>query len=225
MALFEKSKTVKSRDRNRLISNIQSLYEDAVGYQQLSEHSNENPDIVSLEQVMWSEQHEPEVQKHQEASQKIISQKITGEKITGEKIKGKRANIVDDDENFDRLLFRLMKDMREVSQQPEYSADAEGKTKSSRNPSEPYLDVKEPQVELQPQRQTQATFEHKQAQKPMQLELSPHMRESLAEVVYQQIEGKIRAWIDGNLEQIVEDALRYEPSSSRDSNKDYGSKS
>lgn len=215
MALFEKSKTEKSRDRNRLISNIQSLYEDAVGYQQLSEHSNENPDIVSLEQVMWSEQHGSEVQKHQEASQKI----------TGEKIKGKRANIVDDDENFDRLLFRLMKDMREVSQQPEYSADAEGKTKSSRNSSEPYLDVKEPQVELQPQRQTQATFPYKLAQKPMQLELSPHMRESLAEVVYQQIEGKIRAWIDGNLEQIVEDALRYEPSSSRDSNKDYGSKS
>ena len=43
------------------------------------------------------------------------------------------------------------------------------------------------------------------------------LREPLSELVYQQIEHRIKLWIDRNLEQIVEDALRYEETGSRDS--------
>lgn len=212
MALFEKSKTQQDRKTQRLMTNIRSLYEDALGYSQLSEQFSDTPDVLDLEQVMFTDEVQPE-----DAS-RPDSRKNPADLKTPVRTS---SSLVDDDENFDRLLFRLMKDVREADQR--LPAD---KTPRDvlRNEAEPYLDMSQ-QPARQPQQPASQPRQPYQERQTSSLDLSPYVRDSLRQLVYEQIEERIKLWIDENLEQIVEDALRYAPAGSRDSRKDYDPRS
>ena len=205
MALFEKSKTQQDRKTQRLMTNIRSLYEDALGYSQLSEQYSDTPDVLDLEQVMFTDEVQPEHASRPDGKQKPADLKTPVRTS---------SSLVDDDENFDRLLFRLMKDVREADQR--LPADKAPRD-VLRNEAEPYLDMSQ-----QPASQPQQPHQKHQTSS---LDLSPYVRDSLRQLVYEQIEERIKLWIDENLEQIVEDALRYAPAGSRDSRKDYDPRS
>ena len=202
MALFEILKDTKNRNRAQMIANIRSMYEDALGYQQLAQHDDDKTDILSLEQVMWAD------------DTQNLDTKPQG--LSGGKKSPLPTKLLDDDENFDKLLSRLMKDLKHMPDETRSAQSATIQPQHSRKPNEPYLDAQDrppsaANISDQPL--------SPQTSNSLQLELSPELRHRLQEVVYAQNEDRIKAWIDGNLEQIVEDALRYAPSGSRDSNR------
>ena len=174
--------------------------------------------MLDLEQVMFTDEVQPEHASRPDSRQKPADLKTP--------VRTSSA-LVDDDENFDRLLFRLMKDVREADQH--LPADKAPRD-VLRNVAEPYLDMRmSQQPASQPQqpasRPQQPASQPQQKHQTSSLDLSPYVRDSLRQLVYEQIEERIKLWIDENLEQIVEDALRYAPAGSRDSRKDYDPRS
>ena len=205
MALFEILKDTKNRNRAQMIANIRSMYEDALGYQQLAQQDDDKTDILSLEQVMWAD------------DTQNLDTKPQG--LSGGKKSPLPTKLLDDDENFDKLLSRLMKDLKHMPDDTRSEQSANIQPQHSRKPNEPYLDTQDNPPSAANAPDISEPYLPPQPSNSLQLELSPELRHRLQEVVYAQIEDRIKAWIDGNLEQIVEDALRYAPSGSRDSNR------
>ncbi len=122
---------------------------------------------------------------------------------------------------FDQLLFRLMKDMDRLEGSDKIYPFTQRTASRLRFGGRPETHHKAVRDEpYQPQYRHADNTAARPATQDMPQEkitLPDVIREPLSELVYQQIEHRIKRWIDRNLEQIVEDALRYAETGSRDS--------
>ena len=207
-----------------IFNNIKALYEDALGYELAHKQLSDDQNIISLDQVVWPAEHACP-QPPSEASSKVPS-KPTDTSAPDQHISQHRDKTPeqDTDDEFDRLLFRLMKDMNRLEHPThkihpfrgqsarQESVRASKSSHKKTGKQAPYHSA------LRAGNVAMAETQIVEDLSPTPAEGLPDaIRAPLSELVYQQIEHKIKGWIDRNLEQIVEDALRYEETGSRDS--------
>ena len=203
-----------SSDRTRILNNIKALYEDALGYELVQKQLPEKEQIVSLEQVMWSASNLEDTGTKPDAAL---------ENPPHVSIKDSKAEQEETHDDFDRLLFRLMKDMQRLEHVDNnihpFRTETAHKGKSGlRDVSQSRPSANRPHIPFTRKGSAAPAEQHAIEDMPVRAESLPEaIREPLCELVYQQIEHRIKRWIDRNLEQIVQDALRYEETGSRDS--------
>lgn len=218
---------IQKSDRHTIFSNIKALYEDALDYALLGkpkaekEPANTHQNIISLEEVIWSAS-EAENMSANPVARKNRPSDSTAHNSTSDNTPDASSDKFGHDE-FDQLLFRLMKDMNRLDGSDKiypFRKRSASRPRSDNRPANPAKNAKdEPYIPIY-QHGHMATAEKPEIEDiPQQpaTSLPDVLREPLSELVYQQIEHRIKLWIDRNLEQIVEDALRYEETGSRDS--------
>ena len=112
------SSDIQKSDRHTIFSNIKALYEDTLDYALLGkpkaekEHANTYQNIISLEEVIWSET-EAENMSANPVARKNRQFDGTAHDSTFDNTPDVSSDKFGHDE-FDQLLFRLMKDMNRL---------------------------------------------------------------------------------------------------------------
>lgn len=230
---------VRDRDEFSILSEIEALHSDAMQQSRPQNTSfpkagsERSPDtqpaqpkaiseVVSLEDILWSSDASDTLDAHQAEA---VAQ---GKKS--------RSRLPESDAEFDRLLFKLMKDVNPGVPDKPHVRSAVFERKSELKKSGPVFDFSGASQQ-QPRQSPAAADGHEndhqadhteeqpsphhisQTGQPQQfsITLSNEMRAELSQFVYGLIEARLKGWVDRNIEQIVQDALRYSQTDSTDS--------
>lgn len=229
---------VRDRDEFSILSEIEALHSDAMQQSRPQNasfpkagselHRDAQPaqpkpisEVVSLEDILWSSDASERLDAHQAEA---VAQ---GKKS--------RSRLPESDAEFDRLLFKLMKDVNSSLPDNPQAGSAAPERHSELKKSGPVFDFSGAS-QLRPRQSPaaaegnednhQADHTDEQASPPhnsqtqpeqMSITLSDEMRSELSQFVYGLIEARLKGWVDRNIEQIVQDALRYNQTDSTDS--------
>ena len=230
---------VRDRDEFSILSEIEALHSDAIQQSRPqntsfpkagSEHRRDAQpaqpkpisEVVSLEDILWSSDASERLDAHQAEA---VAQ---GKKS--------RSRLPESDAEFDRLLFKLMKDVNPSLPDNPQAGSAVPERHSELKKSGPVFDFSGAS-QLRPRQSPvaadgyednhQADHTDEQVSPPhssqtepsgqMSITLSDEMRAELSQFVYGLIEARLKGWVDMNIEQIVQDALRYSQTDSTDS--------